>query len=340
MIPGLCVEEAIFLSAADQQKVFAGCTAAGAQYVRIGVPWSVINPVRGTYNWGILDAAITTAHDNHLKVLLNVIPPKPSFGFWIFGGTSRSDLATFCAALCTRYYPQGVADYEIWNEMNSAASWSTGGLLWLPGSVNVANYVSWLQPTYKAMHQAVPGVNVISGGLEACASWLNELQDPVTALSSMYKAGLKGNCDAVAYHPYSLSSGFTYEPPTATQQFVADLTALHDIMVANGDGDKIIWATEWGFPTIIGSTRNSAGSIQATITGDQQAQYLTEQWQVMSTLDFIGPALIYQYRDYSLPNQTYSHADPDQNHGLVTSNYAPKPALSAVTALFTPKPAA
>lgn len=341
MIPGFCVEEAILLSAADQQKVFAGVAATGAQYVRIGVPWSTVNPVRGTYNWGILDAAITTAHDNKLKVLLNVIPFKPSFGFLFFGGTTSKDLATFCAALCSRYYPQGVVDYEIWNEVNSAANWPSGGFLGLFGqSVNVADYVSWLQPTYKAMHQAVPGVNVISAGLEACASWLNELQDPVSALSAMYKAGLKGNCDAVGYHPYSLSPGFSYEPPSSTQQFIADLSALHGVMASNGDGDKLIWATEWGFPTITGSTLSNTGAVQATITGDQQSQYLAEQWQIMSQLDFVGPALIYQYRDFSFPNQTYSATDPNQNHGVVTGAYAPKPALATVTAMFTPKPAA
>jgi hypothetical protein len=77
-------------------------------------------------------------------------------------------------------------------------------------------------------------------------------------------------------------------------------------MVANGDGNKKIWATEYGQP--------SAYAGDAT-----QAAYLGNFLRAWRDLDYAGPAFIHTLRDY--PN-----SDPNQaSFGLFRQDWTPKP---------------
>lgn len=332
---GICASEAVALSAADQTKVFNGIAATGATWSRIAVFWSTCNSSRGVYAWGPLDAAVKAARAAGLQVLLNIVGPRPNLGFLWFSPTVAADLATFAGVLARRYASQGVSHYEIWNEPNAALNWSVPGWFGIPTpGISAVDYVAWLKPTYAAIHLAQPAATVISAGLEACASWSSTNLDPVVFLTQAYAAGLKGCTDAIGYHPYSLTTGFVYEPPTASQQFIADMTGIHNVMQANNDGAKQIWATEWGFPTITASTIAATNAPQPAITQALQSQYLAAQWAIMSQLPFAGPLFLYQYRDWTYPGATYSVAYDDQNLGLVTQDYTPKTALATMTTLW------
>jgi polysaccharide biosynthesis protein PslG len=332
---GICCSEAVELSAADQNRVFAGIAATGATWTRIAVPWGALNSSRGVYAWGLLDTAVAAAQKAGLQVLLNIVFPRPSLGFLLWGTTTAADMAIFAGTLAKRYAAQGVSHYEIWNEPNDAHNWTVPGWFGIPSpAVSAVDYVAWLKPTYTAIHNAQPSATVISAGLEACVTWANTNMDPLTFITQAYTAGLGSCTDAIGYHPYSLTGGFVYVPPTGSQQFIADLFAIHNVMSANGDAAKQIWATEWGFPTITASTIAASNSAQPAITQELQAQYMAAQWAIMSQLPFLGPAFLYQYRDWTNPGATYSVANADQNLGLVTSSYVPKTALGTMTALW------
>jgi hypothetical protein len=55
-------------------------------------------------------------------------------------------------------------------------------------------------------------------------------------------------------------------------------------MVANGDGNKLIWSTEYGEPTAIAS--------EAT-----QADYIEDYLTAWSKIPYAGPSFIYTTRD-------------------------------------------
>jgi hypothetical protein len=134
--------------------------------------------------------------------------------------------------------------------------------------------------------------------------------NPVTYLSQMYAAGAGGYFDAIAYHPYmysvpfSAGEGHAGVPITQAEQ-------LHALMVANGDGNKKIWATEYGQPSSEFSEAN-------------QAAYIGDFLRTWRTLEYAGPAFIHTLSDYP-------SSDPIQaSFGLFHQDWTPKPALAVV----------
>jgi hypothetical protein len=134
--------------------------------------------------------------------------------------------------------------------------------------------------------------------------------NPVTYLSQMYAAGAAGYFDAIAYHPYLYSlpfsggEGHAGVPITQAEQ-------LHALMVANGDGNKKIWATEYGQPSSEFSEAN-------------QAAYIGDFLRTWRDLEYAGPAFIHTLADYP-------SSDPIQaSMGLFHQDWTPKPALAVV----------
>lgn len=82
-------------------------------------------------------------------------------------------------------------------------------------------------------------------------------------------------------------------------------------MVANGDGNRKIWATEYGQPSSAFSEAN-----QAAYAGD-----FLRTWR---TLEFAGPAFIHTLADYP------SSSPIESSFGLFHQDWTPKPVLAVV----------
>jgi hypothetical protein len=138
--------------------------------------------------------------------------------------------------------------------------------------------------------------------------------NPVTFLAQMYAAGAGGYFDAVSFHPYqyallfSVGEGHAGTPITQAEQMYA-------VMVANGDGNKKIWATEYGEP-------NSAVD-EAT-----QADYIRDFLAKWRTLPYAGPSYIYTTRD-----RVTGSSNPEESIGVYHSDWTPKPAQAVVKSM-------
>ena len=213
------------------------------------------------------------------------------------------------AAVAQRYAPQGVQDFEIWNEPNS-------GAFWLPAP-NPAAYVQLLQAADTAIKAVDPGAFVITGGLAPEANDASDINE-VTFLQDMYADGAKGYFNAVGDHPYSYPAlPNTYEAWSGWSQMDATPVSLESTMAANGDGAKPIWATEVGAPTGGPDSVGTAG----------QAQDLTQAIDNAKSSSYIGALYMYTYQD--------SGGDPATDEdwfGLLNADGSPKPAWSAVAA--------
>jgi hypothetical protein len=291
-----------------------GIAASGAEYVRVDVDWSVAQPGPTNWNWGPIDRVVSAIRSRGLKVL-GLITYTPT---WARPpGTpdknppnDPADFANFSRAAVQRYQPQGVRDWEIWNEPNSHWFWSP--------KPDVARYTTLLKQAYAAIKAVDPAATVITGGLSPAPDAPDgSMIAPVTFLQRVYSAGGAGSFDAVGHHPYN----YPYMPlkPEAEYNwnaFGGVTPMLHQTMVDHGDGNKKIWGTEMGAPTVNGSTPAYV------------AAYVTEAFDAWQSWSYTGPLFWYSYRDgWQEPGEI------EANFGLVTADGTPKePALSAYKA--------
>jgi hypothetical protein len=128
----------------------------------------------------------------------------------------------------------------------------------------------------------------------------------------------------MATHPYQ---GFANAPPETpddgTRGSFTHITAVHDLMIANGDADKPVWFTEFGWsnhPTPAGTPNWQWG-----VTDAQQGDYLIRSLRWVATnAPYVTNVFWYTER-----NQTSGSAHLD-NYGLLTSGLEPKPVYRAL----------
>jgi hypothetical protein len=131
----------------------------------------------------------------------------------------------------------------------------------------------------------------------------------------MYAAGAAGNFDALSYHPYLYTKLFSTPSPYPSAP-INQVAALHDLMVANGDGNKKIWATEYGQPAGI-------------VSEASQAAYIGDFLRAWRNLDYAGPAFIHTIRDYT------SSSPNSSTFGVFRNDWSAKPAVGVIKTVIT-----
>ncbi|MGH9180923.1 MAG: cellulase family glycosylhydrolase, partial [Acidimicrobiales bacterium] len=297
-------------SDADLARDLDAMAATGAAWLRLDFDWPSIEQQPGIFTWGPTDRVVTAARARGLSILaLPTYTPA-----WLRpAGTSDKQapsdpaaFAAFVAAATARYAPLGVSTWEIWNEPNIVQFWQP--------RPDPAAYTALLVAASSAIKAVDPAARVLSGGLSPAVDAADGSQiSPLTFLAGIYAAGGGPALDAVASHPYSFP-GRPLDPATANWNQFYKLPQLHQVMVANGDGAKQIWGTEYGAPTA------GPGSVSEA----EQAAYVSEAYAAFASWSWAGPLLWYSQRD--------AGADPgDREHhfGLLNRDYSPKPAAAA-----------
>jgi polysaccharide biosynthesis protein PslG len=283
---------------------------AGAGWVRIDINWAQIQ-VGGpnSYNWSYIDNAVTSAEARGMSVLGTIVytpnwsRPAGTDGTDV---TDPQEYAAFAAVAAKHYSALGVQDFEIWNEPNQIGSWTP--------KPNVAAYTTLLKDSYTSIKAVDPSATVITGGLSPAASDGTNIA-PVDFLKGIYADGGQGFFDAVGMHPYcNPDMPGQADSGSAWYQMYGTPTSLRSLMVANGDGAKKIWGTEFGTPT------SGLSGVSAAF----QAQTVTRAYQLWSTYSWAGPLFFYEGRD----NGTDSN-DSYDNYGFATTTFAPKPSFYA-----------
>ncbi len=129
--------------------------------------------------------------------------------------------------------------------------------------------------------------------------------DPVKFVSGgMYTAGARNFFDALAFHPYQYSMKFSesWHPDAPLNQ----LSEIRRVMLANGDGEKKIWATEYGEPS-------------SEVGEKAQAEYLDDMLGTWRSLSYAGPVYVYTMRDRNSDSR-----EPDDTLGIFRSDGTPE----------------
>ncbi len=303
-------------SAATQAAALANLKSIGITSIRLGADWAYISYAGvGTYDWSQLDQEVASVRAAGMSMDM-VIMGTPSWA--AVAGESGSDVAQpaspaqfgqFAAAVAQRYAPQGVQDFEIWNEPNDTVFWQP--------APNPAAYVQVLQASYTDIKAVDPSALVITGGLAPEATQDGNINE-VTFLQDMYADGAKGYFDALGDHPYSYPAlPDTYEIWSGWSQMDSTPTSLESVLAANGDAAKPIWITEVGAPTGGPDSVGTAG----------QAEELTQAIASAKASPWIGALYLYTYEDSGGDSTT----DEDW-FGLLNADGSAKPAWSAVAA--------
>ena len=290
--------------------------ALGATQVRILIPWAGIDPTPGANNWSTLDYIVNAANQRGMSIL-GVLNSTPAWAIpagsplYITPPSSDTAFASFAAQVAARYTGQ-ISAYEVWNEPNSYAFWSP--------TPSAAAYTQLLQATYPAIKAADPNATVIAAGLIDIVNYGNIGINPVDYLTQMYAAGAQGYFDAVAFHPYQYTLPFSQGTGYGDVTPIGQLEDLHSVMVANGDGNKLIWSTEFGDPT-------------SEVSDATQASIIQDYLNTWSTFSYAGPTFIYTVTDIN----TGDGNDAD-NFGVIQSDGTWKPAANVIQQWITAHP--
>lgn len=305
-----------FLSDADLDRETASLRQAGVGALRIDVDWSVVEPVRGQRQWAGLDRVVAVAR-KYAMAVTGVVAYTPAWasragtppGSTHGAPASAAQYADFARAAAARYASR-ITTWEIWNEPNLSGFFQP--------RPDPTAYADLVRQGYAAIKSAQPGATVLAGALAPAVDAPDGSSvRPETFAAALYAAGAGGSFDAMSVHPYCYPAMPT-DTSTGAWNTFQRLGLVHDVMVRNGDGGKKIWLTEFGAPTSL-----STGGVSEQV----QSSMLTSGMDYARTLPWVGPVFVYNSRDTGT-----NRFDPEQNFGLIRTDFTLKPAWYAVLA--------
>jgi len=312
------------LSPADIDKTLTQLQSIGVQNVRVFVPWALIkmtgpNDLANDANWTLMNNVMDAARAHNMGVLAVIshtpLWAAPSGTIPGAGAPDPAVYADFVKQVATRY-GDVISAYEVWNEPNSASFFQP---------MDPVKYTAIL----KAVYTTLKGVNgtggvdptstVIAGALAPLQDFFGITSSPQTFLAAMYAAGAQGFFDAISVHPYEFNQVLKFSQG-ALNPFAAlyQVQQMRAIMVQNGDSDKLIWATEYGFQTVL----DQLGVVDPT-SNQLQADFIKDFITTWRALTYTGPLFIYTTRD-GVPGT-------DTGYGIFQADWTAKLAVKVIS---------
>lgn len=297
------------LSDQDLDSSMADIASLGVGWVRFDMAWDLAQPTGpASTDWSRFDRIVAAANRHGLQ-LVPILAYTPAWArpsgcsSWQCGPADPNQFAAYAAAAASHYSSMGIHTWEIWNEPNIDA-------FWLPAP-DPAAYTRLLQASYTAIKASDPQAIVISGGLSPADNTAGHIA-PRDFLTAMYQDGARNYFDALSYHPFSYPVLPDDVTAWSSWSQMSDLDpSIRSIMVANGDGNKQVWATEYGTPS------GGASNLNETL----QALSFKQALEQMGNKPWLGAMFFHTYRD--------SPGDPNQatnDFGIIRTDGSRKPA--------------
>ncbi len=312
---------------------------AGFNWTKQQFRWSEIETSRGVFNWTAYDEVVNGASARGLKLLASVvsgpawsIPPGKDRG----PPANAADIGPFMTALIQRY-PGKIHAVEVWNETNLFHEW---GFL---DSTAFNKYGQLLQAAYQAIKAVDPSVTVLFGA--PTPTGVNDPNigiDDATYVRRVYEEfpGIGNFFDAMGIHPNGGPNapddtiggtnrsiwGWTAHPSFFFNRFVE----IKAIMIAQGDPNKPIWFTEFGW---------SSTPVSEVVANYEYSQYNSEQDQatflvrafqkVRNDFPYVTHMFIWNLNFQQVVGPT----DEKYGFGILRSDGGHRPAYDALKAM-------
>ncbi len=295
----------------EVDREIAAAAALHARLVRVGVPWSALEPLGPRAieprALAFLDRVVNDAAARGIRVIATVYStpcwdssaPPSLLGRCAPQGASKatawpprepSAYAAFTAYLAARYGTR-LAAIEVGNEPDQANE------DYFAGPEKPQRYAAVLRAAYPAIKQANPGVQVLAGSLVGSNG---------VFLRALYAAGIKGYYDGLAVHFYTLTLG--------------SLRAIHETQLAGGDNTPL-WLDEFGWSSCW--PRHKVQQEQGCVTEKVQAANITNVFRSLARTPYIAAEVLYGLQD-----------GPGENFGVLSADGARKPAFAALARVF------
>lgn len=274
--------------------------SAGANAVRVDVNWSALEPAQGQYSPSYLarlDAFMAGANQRGLAVIATVActPAWASAGGqWNDAPSRPSDYGNVAEFLAGRYGTK-LAALEAWNEPNVNNNLVAADL--------PAAYTAMVEAFFAGARQGNPQVPVLMGSLSYA---------DLSFLRALYAHGIKGHYDGVSVHPYA--DGADPADLQVTHSFLGGIESLHRAQALAADNTPV-WVTEFGWPT---------GTSRGANSQRDSAAYVAKAFRLLDSVPYVRGATVYQLRDMAT-----DPSNPEDNFGLLSQNFTPRPAYVA-----------
>jgi hypothetical protein len=299
----------------DAEANISHVKTLGFDWVKLQMDWKQVEPAAGDYDWASWDKVIDAYAAAGVNIMLAVVKApdwaRPSDDDKSIEGlpADPAKYAEFVAQIADRYRGK-VQAIEVWNEQN--LWYKTGG----KGKMDAAKYVQLLQLSYQAIKAVNQEMIVISGAISPAGDVGDMAIDDIEYLRQMYVNGVKGSFDALGATPWGYNCPALADWRTVTTEeagadshhgtftnrhhswcFLGTMGAYREVMLANGDGDKPIAIT--GFGWAVSDYAQPGHEFARDNTPEEQAQWSVAAYQWGKKQGWVGPMILWNL-DYSV----------------------------------------
>jgi O-antigen ligase len=237
-------------------------------WVRHFLYWDSIETIQGQMDWQAWDMLMTVMADYPDLRLVVVVMNSPDWARNSEISTAPPDepnaISPFLHEFANRY-GEVIDFYQIWDEPNLDDTW---GLV----EPRPADYLALLAESYTAIHSTDAEATVIAAALAPTKEQRGMNIADTLYLEALYDLGAEAYFDAAAAKPY----GFDYSPEDRTVNIntlnFSRIIALREIMLAHGDGQTGLWASNWGWNALPPDWTGSP-SIWGVVTEEERINY-------------------------------------------------------------------
>lgn len=334
----------------DKSQITGWVNDLGVRWVREQITWKDIEDTNsGTFVWGELDNIVNALYNQNIHIILSPVGAPTAYAP---NGGIPSDTSKFGGFMynLAQHYKGKVDAYEIWNEENLS---SEAGK-----PISFGLYAQLLKNGYNSVKAGDPYAIVIMGALTPTGvNDPNVAIDDVSYLNQLFKYNngqVKQYYDVLGAHPGNNNNPPDTFPPdklgpgtgpsklpcVATGDcwqndksfYFRRIEQLHQVMVDNGQGDKQMWLTEFGWD----STKNSglaapAGYEYADVIDEAtQAKYIGQAYQIAQTnYPWMGVMALWNL-NFSLPTVTVNANDEKVGWSILHRDGTKRPSYDTV----------
>ena len=271
---------------------------AGFRWIRQFAFWDEIEGQQGEYDWEGWDRLVASFKDFPELEPVVVLMNSPEWARRIDAASSNStrtapplsaaDFAAFARKFSNRY--GDIIDYyQIWDEPNLGDAWGKA-------DPRPAQYVALLSAARNAILGADPTATIVAAGLAPTTETAGRNISDIRYLESMYAHGARDFMDVVAGKPFGFSSSPLDRRVDESMLNFSRIVAFREVMVANGDGRKPLWASGYGW-NALPPDWEGAPSIWGEVTESERVQNTLKSLdRVYRELPWLGAMFLHHWQ--------------------------------------------